>query len=54
VPVLLKLVRDPDNFTDTRHAAAEALGRLRDRATLKAVEELAADYPEVSVRRRLR
>lgn len=53
VPVLLGVVRDLENATDTRHAAAEALGRIASPASLGALRKLAADYPEVSTRRAL-
>lgn len=53
VPALLKTVGDLDNALDTRHAAAEALRRLADPASLAALRKLAADYPEVSTRRTL-
>jgi HEAT repeat protein len=52
-PVLLEVVDNLDNATDTRHAAAEALGVIADPASLEAIEKLAADYPEVSTRRAL-
>ncbi|OHB85968.1 MAG: hypothetical protein A2V98_09340 [Planctomycetes bacterium RBG_16_64_12] len=53
VPVLLEVVANLDNATDTRHAAAEALGALADPASLEAIQQLAAEYPEVSTRRAL-
>ena len=53
VPVLLKTVGNLENATDTRHAAAEALGRIADPASREALENLAADYPETSTRRAL-
>ena len=53
VPVLLATVGNLDNATDTRHAAAEALGGIADPASLEAIQELAAGYPEVSTRRAL-
>ncbi len=53
-PVLLKTVGNLDNATDTRYAAAEALGRIADRASLSVTRKLAEDYPEISVRRALR
>jgi len=53
VPVLLEVVGDLANATDTRYAAAEALGRIRDPSTADAVRDLAADYPEVSTRKAL-
>ena len=48
---LLHVVGDLNNATDVRHAAAEALLRLADPASLDALKKLAVDYPEVSVRR---
>ena len=53
VPALLGAVRNLDNATDVRHAAARALGELRDPSTLTELRRLAADYPEVSTRRAL-
>ncbi|NQU25151.1 MAG: HEAT repeat domain-containing protein [Candidatus Nealsonbacteria bacterium] len=53
VPVLLAVVANLDNATDTRHAAAEALGNIADPASLEAIRKLAEDYPEVSTRRAL-
>ena len=53
-PVLLKTVGNLDNATDTRYAAAVALGRIADGPSLAATRKLAVDYPEVSVRRALR
>ncbi len=53
VPTLLDVVRNLDNATDTRHAAAEALGNIADPASLESIQQLAADYPEVSTRRAL-
>ena len=52
-PVLLKVVENLDNATDTRHAAAEALGQIADPSTHHAIRQLAAAYPEVSTRRAL-
>ncbi|MBM4050460.1 MAG: HEAT repeat domain-containing protein, partial [Planctomycetes bacterium] len=52
-PTLLKTVADLANAPDTRHAAAEALGRLADPAHLDPIRQLAATYPEVSTRRAL-
>jgi HEAT repeat protein len=51
--VLLKVIGNLDNATDTRHAAAEALERLADPASMEAIRKLAADYPEVSTRKAL-
>jgi hypothetical protein len=50
VPVLLETVANLDNATDTRHAAAEALGQIGDLASVDAIRSLADDYPEVSTR----
>ena len=52
-PTLLGVVGDLRNATDVRHAAAEALGKLADPASLQAMNELAQDYPEFSIRRAL-
>ncbi|MGD0093335.1 MAG: HEAT repeat domain-containing protein, partial [Planctomycetota bacterium] len=53
VPVLLEAVGNMDNATDVRHAAATALGRIKDPASFEAIRKLAQDYPEVSTRRAL-
>jgi HEAT repeat protein len=53
VPVLLAVVANLDNAVDTRYAAAEALGRIATPDSLPAIQQLAAEYPEVSVRRAL-
>ncbi|UCG33699.1 MAG: HEAT repeat domain-containing protein [Phycisphaerales bacterium] len=53
VPVLLEVVGNLNNATDTRHAAAEALGSIADPESLGAIQRLAAGYPEVSTRRAL-
>jgi HEAT repeat protein len=53
VSLLLDVVKNLDNAVDTRYAAAEALGRIADPSSLPGIQELAADYPEVSVRRAL-
>lgn len=53
VSVLLKIVGNLDNATDTRHAAVEALRHIADPGSLPALRQLAADYPEVSTRRAL-
>ncbi|MCF6284492.1 MAG: hypothetical protein L3K26_04820, partial [Candidatus Hydrogenedentes bacterium] len=50
VPVLLDIVQDLENATDTRHAAAVALGHIGDAASLETVRNIAADYPERSTR----
>lgn len=49
-PVLLNIVRDLDNATDTRHAAAVALGRIANDELRVTIGEIAADYPEQSTR----
>ncbi|MBA4149875.1 MAG: HEAT repeat domain-containing protein [Verrucomicrobia bacterium] len=51
VPALLGVVRNMENATDTRHAAAKSLEQIADPSSLSALEKLAADYPEVSTRR---
>jgi HEAT repeat protein len=51
--VLLEIIANLENATDTRHAAAEALGQIGDPANIDALRLLAADYPEVSTRRAL-
>jgi HEAT repeat protein len=53
VPALLGAVRNLDNAPDVRHAAAVALGRIADPASLGELKKLAADYAEVSTRRAL-
>ena len=50
---LLEVVRELNNATDVRHAAAEALGQLADPALRQTLRELARDYPEFSTRRAL-
>jgi len=50
---LLEVVADMNNATDTRHAAAEALGRIADPASLPELQKLAPEYPEISTRRAL-
>ena len=50
VPDLLALVADRANVTDTRHAAAVALGRLADDATRAEMTLLAEHEAEVSTR----
>jgi HEAT repeat protein len=52
-PVLLKIIADLGNATDTRYAAAIAAGQLADGAGLSELHRLAQDYPEISVRRAL-
>ena len=53
VPVLLSIVADLNNAPDTRHAAAEALGRIADPSSIERIRGIAASYPEVSTRRTL-
>ena len=53
VPTLLQIVGDLKNATDVRHAAAVALGQLADPTSLEAMQKLAQDYPEHSVRKAL-
>ncbi len=53
VPVLLDVIADLDNATDTRHAAAAALGEIGDPGSREAVRKLAEDYPEVATRKAL-
>ena len=53
-PALLGAVRNLDNATDVRHAAATALGKIAEASDLAELTKLAADYPEVSVRKVLR
>ncbi|MDZ7616328.1 MAG: HEAT repeat domain-containing protein, partial [Patescibacteria group bacterium] len=53
VATLLEVVRNLDNAVDTRYAAAEALDHIADPESIPAIQELAADYPEVSTRRKL-
>jgi len=53
VASLLDTVGNLDNATDTRHAAAEALGNIADPASREALEALATGYPEVTTRRAL-
>ena len=48
---LLGAVRNLDNATDVRHAAATALGKVAVESDLSELSKLAADYPEVSVRK---
>lgn len=52
-PVLLKMVANLENATDTRYAAAVALGRVADAVGLEEIRRLGGAYPEVSVRRAL-
>jgi HEAT repeat protein len=53
VTPLLGIVRDLDNAPDTRHAAAEALGRLADPPVRAVLRQLASGYPEIATRRAL-
>lgn len=53
-PTLLQIIRDLKNATDTRHAAAIALGRMVDGSMLEDLRGLAMNYPEVSTQRALR
>jgi HEAT repeat protein len=50
---LLGAVLNLDNATDVRHAAAKALGKVAVPSDLVELKKLAADYPEVSVRKTL-
>ncbi len=52
-PVLLRTVANLENATDTRYAAAVALGRVADAAGLEEIRRLGGTYPEISVRRAL-
>jgi len=52
-PALLETVANMDNATDTRYAAAVALGGMSDPGLAIVIRQLAADYPEVSTRRAL-
>ncbi len=54
VPVLVDIVGNLENSTDTRHAATGALARIGDPKALGRLQQLAHDYPEISVRRALR
>jgi HEAT repeat protein len=54
VPILLDVVADLENATDTRHAAARALAEIGDPSVAARLQQLAKDYPEVSGRRALR
>jgi hypothetical protein len=53
VAVLMDVVADYDNAISVRHAAARSLGMLDVSNTKMKLRMLAADYPEVSVRRAL-
>ena len=52
-PLLLEVVANLENAPDTRHAAALALGHLATPQTTAQMRSLAANYPEMSVRRAL-
>lgn len=52
-PALLRAVRNLDNATDVRHAAAKALGKIVMPSDLRELQTLAKDYPEVSIRKLL-
>lgn len=53
VPVLVDIIGDLENSTDTRHAAADALARIGDPNALARLQQLAQEYPEISIRRAL-
>lgn len=53
VPPLMAVVGDLTNSPDTRHTAAEALGRIGDPAGADGILALAEGYPEESTRRAL-
>ncbi len=53
VDPLLEVVANMDNAVDTRYAAAEALVMIADPDSIPAIQKLATNYPEVSVRRKL-
>ncbi len=53
VPVLLDVVANHDNATDTRHAAAVALSQIHDPKAAPRLRQLADTCPEISVRRAL-
>jgi len=53
VPVLMDIVRNLENAVDVRHAAAEALGAIGDKASAEKIKDLAEGYPEISVRKAL-
>lgn len=50
---LLGAVRNLDNAVDVRHAAAVALGKVSGEREKAEINQLARDYPEVSVRKAL-
>ena len=45
---LLGAVRNMENATDVRHAAAKALGKVAEPSDAAELKKLATDYPEVS------
>ncbi len=49
-PLLLRAATDPVNASDTRSAAAKALGTTADPSMCAAILQLAAAYPETSTR----
>jgi len=53
VPVLMDIVRNLENAVDVRHAAAEALGAIGDKASAEKIKDLSEGYPEISVRKAL-
>jgi HEAT repeat protein len=53
VPTLLSVAGDLNNATDVRHAAAEALAAIADPSALEAMNRLAQEYPEHSIRKAL-
>ena len=52
-PCLLAAVADLDDAIDTRYATARGLGANRRPASLDAIRQLAADYPDISTRNAL-
>ncbi|HMJ89355.1 MAG TPA: HEAT repeat domain-containing protein, partial [Candidatus Acidoferrum sp.] len=50
-PALLGAVRNLDNATDVRHASATALVKLATPGNAAELKRLAANYPEISVRK---
>ena len=51
VDTLVDIIKDFDNAISVRHEAARAIGRIGDSKAILRIKMLAADYPEVSVRR---
>jgi HEAT repeat protein len=49
--VLIKTLVNMDNALDVRHASATALKRIADDKTIQAIVKLAANYPDVSVKK---